>query len=63
MAKTVIKDDFFETLEGAVRSIISNTDSSIAEKMQAIKAGTDLLKIKHKVGDGDGGNKPGSFFK
>ena len=58
---TVKKDDFFALLEKGVKDILRDKDSSPAQKIQAITAGTKLLQVKHKVSD-DPEDDNTSFF-
>ncbi len=53
-------DPLIDTLEKAIRDVISAKDASISEKLQAITAGTKVLAVRHKL---EGGDEGGFFDK
>ncbi len=48
-AKPKSEASLLDTLEKAIRDVISAKDASISEKLQAITAGTKVIAIKHKL--------------
>lgn len=47
------KDGFLEVLEQGVRDVLKDKETTPAEKMAAINAGSKLLAIRHKITDGN----------
>lgn len=56
-------DDFLKVLQDGVKSVLSNTESKPAEKIEAINAGVGIMKALGKIKPEDtSGGKP-NFFK
>lgn len=53
-------DDFLTVLEKGIRKVLEQSDSTAKERMEAVKAGTQLMLIKHKISNV--GDESGSFF-
>lgn len=58
-AKKDPDEKFSAELERAISKVLRNPKASRREKVDAIKAGTDLLLVKHKI---KGGSDDGQFF-
>ena len=54
------EEDFLSVLENGIRKVLNDKNSTAKERMDAVKAGTQLMLIKHKITDT--GNEAGSFF-
>lgn len=54
------KEDFLDTLEKGVKSILEGNDTTVEQKIQAITAGAKIMTIRRGVPDDT--DKPGSFF-
>ena len=54
-----LPDDFTAALEKGVRTVLGDTNSTNAERVQALNAGMKLLLVRHKVETKD---DTGDFF-
>jgi hypothetical protein len=54
------KSNLIADLELAIRAVLKDANATLAEKIQAINAGTRLATARHKI---SGDDEEGSFFQ
>jgi hypothetical protein len=57
--KPTTNPDLIPELERAIRSVLTDPNASLSERIQAINAGTRLATARYKIA---GDEKEGSFF-